>query len=125
MAVWTVKPSWKKSLHERMHYVKDTNRFVAETTWRWGEFTITTEADNPPILEEGDDLYDCDYDVELVECSDGDDCYDFDDCDDETREWLEEFLDENSYFDLEEHGWTQIETEMIISCEPEIELLSE
>ena len=35
--------------------------------------------------------------------------------------WLEEFLEENSYFDLEEHGWSYGDTEMIIDCEMTIE----
>jgi hypothetical protein len=121
MVEWSIKPSWKKSLHERNYYNKDDNTFMVETTWRWGEFTIMTEDDTPPNIEDGDDLY-CDYVCELVECSDGcDEDYDFDECDEETREWLEEFFEDgNSYLDLEEHGWTLIDTEMIISCDPEI-----
>jgi hypothetical protein len=121
MVTWSIKPSWKKSLHERNYYNKDDNTFMVETTWRWGEFTIMTEDDTPPNIEDGDDLY-CDYVCELVECSDGcDEDYDFDECDEETRKWLEEFFEDgNSYLDLEEHGWTLIDTEMIISCDPEI-----
>jgi hypothetical protein len=46
-----------------------------------------------------------------------------DECDEETREWLEEFLDENSVFDLEEHGWHYGDTEMIIDCEMEIVMI--
>jgi hypothetical protein len=42
--------------------------------------------------------------------------HDMDECDEETQEWLEEFLEENSYFELEEHGWSQGDTEMTISC---------
>jgi hypothetical protein len=44
-----------------------------------------------------------------------------DECDDETREWLEEFLEENSVFDLEEEGWLPGDTEMIIDCDMLIE----
>jgi hypothetical protein len=36
-----------------------------------------------------------------------------------------EWLDENSWLDLEEDGWTQGDTEMIIACEPEIEKLED
>ena len=122
MVEWSIKPSWKKSLHERNYYTKDGNTFMVETTWRWGEFTTITEDDTSPNIEDGDDLYSCDYDCELVECSDGcDEDYDFDGCDEETQEWLEEFFEEgNSYLDLEEHGWALMDTEMIISCDPEI-----
>jgi hypothetical protein len=45
---------------------------------------------------------------------------DYDDCDDETRTWLENFFEEgNSYYDLEEEeGWVQGDCEMIIDCDP-------
>jgi len=122
MAIWTIKPAWKKSLIERQYFTKDDNTVMIETGWRGGEFTIETEDDTPPVLEPGVDLYNCDYDVELVETFDG--CWeevDSDECDEETQEWLEEFLEENSYFDLEEHGWMQTECEMIIDCDIIIE----
>jgi len=127
MALWSIKPTWKKSLIERMYYTKDGNTFMAETGWRWGEFTVETDDDNPPVIEAGTDLWNCDYIVEMVETNDG--CWeehDMDECDDETREWLEEFFEEgNSYLDLEEHGWTQTDSEMIIDCDPEIEKLED
>ena len=122
MAIWTIKPAWKKSLIERNYLTKGDNTVMIETGWRWGEFTVETEDDNPPVLEPGVDLYNCDYDVELVETSDG--CWeevDSDECDEETQEWLEEFLEENSWLDLEEHGWIQDECEMIIDCDIIIE----
>lgn len=122
MALWSIKPTWKKSIIERSHYVKGGDTLIIETGWRWGEFTCETEGDEPPVLEAGVDLYNCDYDVELVETSDG--CWedhDMDDCSAETVEWLEEFLEDNSYLDLEEHGWSQVDTEMIIDCDMEIE----
>ena len=107
MAVWSVKPTWKKSIIERQRMVKDDNVLIVETGWRWGEFTVETDDDNPPNLESGVDIYNCGYISELVETNDG--CWedhDMDGCDQETREWLEEFLEENSTFDLEEHGWS-------------------
>ena len=126
MATWSVKPEWKKSIIERNYLSKGDNRVMIETGWRWGEFTVETEDDNPPNIEAGVDIYDCGYESELVETSDG--CWeehDMDECDDDVREWLEEFLEENSYFDLEEHGWVQGDTEMIINCEPEFEKLED
>ena len=61
------------------------------------------------MIEPGTDLYDCEYSVELIETTDG--CWeevDSDGCDEETKEWLEEFFDEgNSWLDLEENGWSQ------------------
>ena len=124
MAIWSVKPQWKKSIIERQTWVNGGDSFVYETGWRWGEFHVTTEDDNPPVLEAGVDLYNCDYDVELYECNDGCwDDYDYDGCSEETREFLEEFFEENSVFDLEEHGWYNSETEMIIDCDMDIEML--
>jgi len=127
MALWSIKPTWKKSLIERNFYHKDGNTVVIETGWRWGEFTCETEDDNPPNISSGDDLWDCEYSVEMIETTDG--CWeehDFDDCDAETTEWLEEFFEEgNSWLDLEEHGWTQGDSQMIIDCDPEFEKLED
>ena len=125
MAEWSVKPTWKKSIIERQHMTKDGQEIIIETGWRWGEFIVYTDDDNPPNIEAGVDIYNCEYETELVETSDG--CWeehDFDDCDEETQEWLEEFFDEgNSYFDLEEHGWVFDDCEMIIDCDLIIERL--
>jgi hypothetical protein len=122
MATWSVKPTWKKSILERNYLSKGDNTIMIETGWRWGEFTVETDDDNPPNIEAGVNIYDCGYESELVETNDG--CWeehDFDDCDEETQEWLEEFFDEgNSWLDLEEHGWSQDECEMIIDCDLEI-----
>jgi hypothetical protein len=123
MALWSIKPTWKKSLIERNFYHKDGNTVIIETGWRWGEFTCETEDDNEPNITAGDDLWDCGYDVEMVETTDG--CWeehDMDGCDAETTEWLEEFFEEgNSWLDLEEHGWSSDDCEMIINCEMSIE----
>lgn len=119
MAQWKIEPTIKKSIIERCHYHKDGNTFIAETGWRWGEFECETEDENVPQIEDGTDLWNCDYEVEMLETWDG--CWeehDMDECDEETREWLEEFLEENSYFDLEEHGWMSGDSEMIIGCDP-------
>ena len=127
MAIWSVKPEWKKSIIERNYLHKDGQQLVVEMGWRWGEFTVETEDDNPPDIEAGVNIYDCGYESELVETNDG--CweeYDYDDVDDETREWLEEFFEEgNSWLDLEEHGWSQNECEMIIDCDLIIERLDD
>lgn len=127
MAQWSVKPEWKKSIIERNYLTKGDSTICVETGWRWGEFIVYTDDDNPPNIESGVDIYDCGYESELVETNDG--CwedYDYDDCDDETREWLEEFFDEgNSRLDLEEHGWVQDECEMIINCDLLIERLDD
>jgi len=127
MAVWSIKPEWKKSIIERQHLTKGDNTLVIETGWRWGEFQIVTEDDNPPVLEEGVDLFDCGYDCEMIYTDDG--CWedhDYGDCDDETSEWLENFFDEGgSWLDLEEHGWTIDDCKMSIDCNILIEKVEE
>lgn len=127
MAMWSVKPEWKKSIIERNYLVKDENTFMSETGWRWGEFIVYTEDDNPPDIESGVDIYNCEYETELVETSDG--CWedhDMDECDEETQQWLEEFFEEgNSWLDLEENGWSHSECEMIIACDLIIERLND
>ena len=67
MAEWSVKPQWKKSIIERSYYHKDGATVIAETGWRWGEFTVYTDDDNPPDIESGVDIYNCDYETELVD----------------------------------------------------------
>lgn len=127
MTTWSVKPEWKKSIIERNYLSKGDSTVCVETGWRWGEFTVETEDDNPPDIEAGVNIYDCGYESELVETNDG--CWeeiDYDDCTPEDEEWLQEFFDEgNSWLDLEEHGWTQDECEMIIDCDLIIERLDE
>lgn len=121
MATWKVEPTWKKSVIERNYYYKDDNMVMHETGWRWGSFYVYTDDDNPPKIESGVDIYNCGYESEMIETWDG--CWedtDLDDCDDDTREWVEEFLEENGVYDLEEHGWSLDESEMIIDCDLEI-----
>ena len=126
MALWSVKPEWKKSIIERQEFIKGDERLIVETGWRWGEFLVTTDDDNPPEISSGVNIYDCGYDSELVETTDG--CWedhDTDECNEETVEWLTEFLEENSVYDLEEHGWSSGDTEMIIDCDLIIEKVDE
>jgi hypothetical protein len=123
MATWIVKPKFKKSITERIFWKKDGNVFIDETGWRWGEFLVETEDDQPPVLEDGVDIFSCGYYSELVETRDG--CWsehNYDDCDEESQAWLEEFLEDNSTWDLEEHGWIQTDSEMLLEGELEITL---
>ena len=108
MAVWSVKPEWKKSIIERQIWTKEgvAGYIGIETGWRWGEFHVTTEDDTPPDLVAGVDIYNCDYECELVSLDDG--CWeesDIDVQDEELRNELETFLEDNSVHDLEELGW--------------------
>jgi hypothetical protein len=122
MATWKVTPTWKKSVIERQYWVKpDQPGYIEhEIGWRWGEFFIETEGDDPPELEPGVNIFD--YSPDDWSTDDG--CWQdtvVDIADDVEKERLEEFLQENSIFDLEEEGWIMDECEMIIDCEMEIE----
>ena len=58
----------------------------------------------------------------MQECTDG--CWeehDFTGFTEEEEEAMIEWLDENSWLDLEEEGWSTGDTEMIIACKPSIE----
>jgi hypothetical protein len=126
MPSWKIEPSYKKSVIERIHFHKDDKTIVVETGWRWGEFTCITEDDTPPVLEEGVDLYDCGYEVEMNYCDDG--CWEnheYSGLTEEEEEAMEEWLSENSFFDLEEDGWTMGDSQMIMDCEPSIERIEE
>jgi hypothetical protein len=121
MALWSIQPTWKKSIREVMYFRKDDKRITIETGWRWGEFTCVTEDDEPPVITEGEDLFSQGYDVEMQECTDG--CwveYEFDEFTEEEEEAMREWLDENSFYDLEEDGWIFEDSEFIMDCEPEI-----
>ena len=124
MATWSVKPEWKKSIIERQIWTKEgvAGYISVETGWRWGEFHVTTKNDTPPDLVAGVDIYNCDYECELVSLDDG--CWedsDIDVQDEELRNELETFLEDNSVHDLEELGWYCDDTEMIIDCDLIIE----
>jgi hypothetical protein len=126
MAVWSVKPDWKKSIIERQIWTKEgvAGYIGVETGWRWGEFHVTTEDDTPPNLVAGVDIYNCDYECELVSLDDG--CWeesDIDVQDEALRNELETFLEDNSVHDLEELGWTLDDTEMTIDCDMIIEMI--
>jgi hypothetical protein len=121
MATWRVEPTWKKSVIEYGHLTKDDNELIVEIGWRGGSFLVYTDDDNPPDIEAGVDIMNCGYESEMLETYDG--CwqeYHYDDCDEETQAWLEEFLEDNSYFDLEEHGWFFCDTEFVIDCDLQI-----
>jgi hypothetical protein len=122
MALWKVTPNWKKSCVERQYFTKGDKTIVQEIGWRWGEFFIETEDDTPPELAEGVDIFSCDY--ELQDWSTDDGCweqYEYQGFTEEEEEEMEEWLEENSAYELEEDGWTASEGEMFIQCEMTIE----
>ena len=124
MARWRITPTWKKSVIEVQEWTKpgQAGYISHEIGWRWGEFFIETEDDNPPNIEEGVDMFDCGYDCDDWSTDDG--CWeetDVDIPDDDEREKMEQFVSENSIYDLDEEGWTMEESHMFINCELNIE----
>lgn len=124
MAKWKITPTWKKSIVEVQEWVKpgEPGYINHEIGWRWGEFIIETEDDNPPELEEGVDMFNCGYECNDWSTDDG--CYEdteVDVSDELLQEELEEFLEENSIYDLEEKGWVMSDSYMYINCELNIE----
>ena len=124
MARWKITPTWKKSIVEVQEWIKpgEPGYINHEIGWRWGEFIIETEDDNPPELEEGVDMFNCGYECNDWSTDDG--CYEdteVDVSDELLQEEIEEFLEENSIYDLEEKGWVMSDSYMYINCELNIE----
>ena len=128
MAKWKITPVWKKSILEVQEWIKpgEPGYINHEIGWRWGEFIIETEDDNPPDIKEGDDIFSTQY--ELADWSTDDGCYeetDVDVSDELLKEEMEEFLEENSIYDLEEKGWVMSDSYMYIQCEVNMEKVKE
>lgn len=124
MAKWRITPTWKKSIREVQEWTKPGQHgyITYEIGWRWGEFYIETEDDNPPDLSEGVDMFDCGYDCDDWSTDDG--CWeehDIDVPDEVLQEEIETFLEENSVYELEEQGWVMSDCYMYIDCELNIE----
>ena len=132
MAIWTVKTYHKKNVQEVEHWVQreGNGRITVTNGFRWGEWTVETSDDNPPEFEfdyvpGGDgakdsiNMLNCEVNniesAELVSMDDGGCWYDieFKGLTLEEEEELEEFIDENSIYDLEdrEDSWYNDETE--------------
>lgn len=126
MATWKIEPTVKKSVVEsNIWYNADSSKSITTTTgWRWGEFTVETEGDDPPEIGEDTDLL-CSDDFEMIDFSTDDGCWEEREFDgewtDEEREEMEERLDGDiSVYDLEDEGWYCDTSEMFIQCEVEI-----
>ena len=119
---WKVTPTYKKSILERNVWIKGDQEIIQDVWWRWGEFFVSTETDQPPVIEAGDDLMSGDY---VLEDWSTDDATSEDltyECDEETEQQVQEFLDEgNSIYDLVEQGWEVSYSEMYIECDVTVE----
>jgi hypothetical protein len=121
MATWTVSTYYKKSCQETEYWSQKNGdgKLIFTNGFRYGKWTVETTDDNPPEFEfvevpGGDgkrdsiDMCDCEVNniesVDLVEMFDGG-CWvdtEFEDLTEEEEEEIQEFINENSIYDLEE-----------------------
>ena len=133
MAQWTVSTHYKKSCQEVENWVQSDGKgkVVVTNGFRWGTWTVETSDDNPPEFEftevpGGDgkkdsiNMLDCSVnnieDVELDSMDDGGCWYDVDviGLDEEQQAEIEDFLEENSPYELEnreDDSWYNDDTE--------------
>lgn len=124
MADWKVTTSFKKSVEEHELWQKGDMVIRRITGFRWGEWIVETNDDNPPILNQdsgpgGDGINMYGYYEENVEqinmvfLDDGwyTEVIWPDDISEEEQERLEELWDEDPYDSWEEDGWINYETE--------------
>jgi hypothetical protein len=129
MATWKVSTKEKKSVEEHELWQKDDMVIRVVNGFRWGTWTVETEDDDPPDLDQTEgpgadavNMYDCGYDTELVSLDDGwyGDIIWPDDMPDDERERMQEIWDEDWSAGWEEEGWAQYDTECWASGELEI-----
>ena len=127
MARWKVTPTWKKSIIETQIWEKEgiPGYIEYQIGWRWGEFFIDTESEDPPEIDEDTDLF---GELNCEDWSTDDACWEETEVDlggeGENEKW-EEFLENNSVFDLSDEGWEMTECSMRIECDVEIEKVEE
>ena len=134
MATWTIKTHYKKSCEQHEHYVQreGNGRILVTDGYRFCEYNIETSDDNFPQFEfievpggdgkrdsldlnslYGDNIESC----ELVEMFDGG-CWgdiSFEGLTLEQEEELEEFINENGAYALEDEGdWYLEDTEVYV-----------
>jgi len=126
MATWKVEPTWKKSIIERAFWTKDGKTIINEIGWRWGEFYLETEGDEPPKLDEDTDYFN-DSQFTIGDWSTDDGCSDENefegDWEDDELEEMEErlFSGDISVYELEDEGWICTDSELYITCDVTIE----
>jgi hypothetical protein len=133
MAIWTVSTHYKKSCEEREIWThSEYGTMVRINGFRLATYTVETNDDNPPEFEfdfvpGGDgkkdsiNMNNCEFNnieyTELVELFDGG-CWggtDWpEDMEEEEIERLEELMEEEGYYAIEEEGWMNDDTEVWI-----------
>lgn len=122
---WKITPSTKKSILDKTYWVKGDMRICQEVGWRWGEFFVdpmpgVTIED---YLSGKDDEIILNEEFDVIDFSTEDGCWEeytySEDMTDEEIEAIEEFLEEGG--NLDEDGWTIIDSDVVIQGDIEIE----
>lgn len=129
MAQYRIATTEKKSVTEIEFWTKDSKTIKRITGFRWGSGWINTEpgesldidTDNP----EGVNVYDYDFELDMLDDGWYADVEYSDNIDDEERERLEELWDEEAYSAWEAEGWYNSETECWFEGPLEIEKTSD
>jgi len=141
MARWHISTADKKSVEEHEYFEKDGNTIILVTGYRWGSWIVTTTNDEKPHFirvrnplgnedEDSIDMYNCtENNIESTDLESLDDGWYFDiiypdDMHQDEQELLSELWEENSYEGLESEGWIQTETECWVSCELNVERIT-
>jgi hypothetical protein len=121
MFIWLVTPKWKKRVIKRELYTKDKQSFVHEVGFLSGIFKVYTEDAIYPNLLKGIDILHCEYETEIVEIND--ECWERLEynCDEPTKCWVEDFLDDEPLKKINYYGWQLDKKEIIIKCDMNIE----
>jgi hypothetical protein len=121
MANWKLETVEKKSVIDTEMWGKGALTIDRVTVWRWGEAFI--ESDEKPDIdltnEEGFNILNSEYDIELGDFSDGDlvDIVYPADIDETERTRLEDLWDEEGESGWEEDGWVMEDRDIYFNGE--------
>lgn len=129
MTWWRVSTTEKKNVEEHELWQQGDWVIRRINGYRWGTVLVETEDDDPPEFYQNYgpsgnavNMYECDYEYELVSLDDG--CYADviwpDEMPEEERNRLEAIWDEDDYGGWVDEGWEQYETECWFSGPLEI-----
>lgn len=124
MAFYTLSTAWKKSASVLEVWEKDGKEIRVEEAYRWGSVEIETEGDDVPVIDlqndnDLDPYMDLDEDDHLVTMVNPGELDDqvyrdiafSDNVDEDEREDLLEFINEEGVLELEGEGWMMVTTD--------------